>query len=390
MAKKSEAQKRTAKTKKKRGRTKTGTPASSGKKTAGMKEKSRKTVRKEQAVKSRRKGAKKDVTTEKKRGKDIKRSKGGEGKKPVAKKIAAKRLTGKKPVSTSRKKGKKTETPSRIQTPPKPVKVGAQAKKGRAEKKEASKKITQQEKGKIRKKVSPGKKAKPKRPEERSAFSKKRGRPRTETQEVQPSKAPERMQTVSPRRRVRPPTKTVVEKIPSIEQVTEDTGIKKPRQSTEDTFFEESKGRLIAAKELPPVISIPSARMDDLPSEYGENSVTLMIVNPCKIFSFWEVRRETLKVFKGILNLRVYDVTGIDFTTTAAHSLFDVVVSDRIGKRYLDVSPEKDYVADIGILYNGIFIGIARSQRVSTPRAGIPGEKEFLPEKLDIGIRVGY
>jgi hypothetical protein len=57
---------------------------------------------------------------------------------------------------------------------------------------------------------------------------------------------------------------------------------------------------------------------------------------------------------------------------------------------YLDVAPAKEYIADIGIFYNGIFMGIARSRRVSTPGAGAPGEEEFLPEGLDIGIRFGY
>lgn len=127
-----------------------------------------------------------------------------------------------------------------------------------------------------------------------------------------------------------------------------------------------------------------------LPTEYGENGITLMTVDPYKLFTFWEVREDTLKIFKGDLSIRVYDVTGIDFDRMDANSYFDIPVSERIGKLYIDVSPAKEFIVDIGIMYEGIFITIARSNKISTPYAEI-SEEGLLPQKLyETGLRVGY
>jgi hypothetical protein len=150
------------------------------------------------------------------------------------------------------------------------------------------------------------------------------------------------------------------------------------------------KAKTLPAEQQPPKITSPSHPVETLPSEYGENSITLMTVNPYRIFSFWEVRIETLKTFRGVLHLRLYNVTGIDFDVTESVSCIDLPISQRIGKMYLDVSPARDYVADIGIVFDGIFIAIARSPKVSTPAAAGRGDEEFLSEESDISIRVGY
>lgn len=183
--------------------------------------------------------------------------------------------------------------------------------------------------------------------------------------------------------------KTEVKSEPAAKKAAPKRTIKKPgvlEQAKEVTVVPELKDT--KADTIPK--GFPSAHIETLPSEYGENGIILMPVNPYKLFAFWEVRKETLNIFRGILNLRVYDVTGIDLDTTDADSFHDIAVSERIGKMYLDVSPAKEYIADVGIVYNGIFISIARSPRISTPGAGIPGEKYFLPEVLDIGVRIGY
>lgn len=134
----------------------------------------------------------------------------------------------------------------------------------------------------------------------------------------------------------------------------------------------------------------PPTPWEALPTEYGENGITLMTVDPYKLFAFWEVREDTLKIFKGDLSIRVYDVTGIDFDRMDANSYFDIPVSERIGKLYIDVSPAKEFIADIGIMYEGIFITIARSNKISTPYAEI-SEEGLLPQKLyETGLCVGY
>lgn len=128
-----------------------------------------------------------------------------------------------------------------------------------------------------------------------------------------------------------------------------------------------------------------------LPEEYYENKIALMIVDPIKLFSFWEVREDTLAMHIGNLNLRTYDVTGVDFDGMNANSYFDIAIYERIGSLYIDVSPEREFITDVGILNpQGIFITIARSNRVSTPRARI-SEEGLLPSKIyETGLRVGY
>jgi hypothetical protein len=111
----------------------------------------------------------------------------------------------------------------------------------------------------------------------------------------------------------------------------------------------------------------PPLPWEILPTEYGENYITLMTVDPFKIFAFWEVREDTTKIFKGDLTVRIYDITGIDFDSMDANSYLDIRVAERIGKSYIDVGSDKEFIADIGIIYDGIFITIARSHKVSTP-----------------------
>jgi hypothetical protein len=135
----------------------------------------------------------------------------------------------------------------------------------------------------------------------------------------------------------------------------------------------------------------PPMPLEILPTEYGENNITLMTVDPNKLFTFWEVREDTLAMHEGNLNVRVYDVTGVEFDGTNANSYFDIAVSERIGSRYIDVSPEKEFITDIGIINpKGIFIAIARSNKVSTPPLTV-SEEGMLPQKLnETGLRIGY
>jgi hypothetical protein len=136
---------------------------------------------------------------------------------------------------------------------------------------------------------------------------------------------------------------------------------------------------------------IPPTPWEILPQEYGGNSITLITVDPNKLFTFWEVREDILTIFTGTLNIRVYDVTGVDFDGINTNSYFDIAVNERIGSCYIDVRPAKEFIADIGIIYfEGIFITVARSNKVSTPPIPV-SEEGMLPQKLyETGLRIGY
>ncbi|MEW6214040.1 MAG: DUF4912 domain-containing protein [Nitrospirota bacterium] len=135
----------------------------------------------------------------------------------------------------------------------------------------------------------------------------------------------------------------------------------------------------------------PPMPWEALPAEYGEDSITLMTVDPRRLFTYWEVREDTLARYLGILNIRVYDVTGVDFDGMNANSYFDIAVNEGLGEWYINVTPEKEFIADIGCINpEGIFITIARSNKVLTPRAAV-AEEGILPERLyETGLPIGY
>jgi len=139
------------------------------------------------------------------------------------------------------------------------------------------------------------------------------------------------------------------------------------------------------------VPAAPPLPIEVLPEEYGENSIALMTVDPRKLFIYWEVKGDTLARYEGTINVRIYDVTNVDFDGTNANSYLDIPVSQRIGNWYIDVVPEREYIVDIGIKDpSGVFISVARSNKVSTPRAGST-EEGGLPQRLyEIDIPVGY
>lgn len=175
--------------------------------------------------------------------------------------------------------------------------------------------------------------------------------------------------------------------------------IKKPEEKVEAKEITEKPEKKIKAiprrpeKILPSITEerYPPMPLETLPAEYGENSITLMTVDPNKLFAFWEVRKDTLAIYTGNLNIRLYDVTGVDFDGTNANNYFDIPVNERIGSWYIDVGPEKEFITDIGIVNpQGIFSTIARSNKVSTPRRTI-SEEGVLPQKLyETGLYVGY
>ena len=129
-----------------------------------------------------------------------------------------------------------------------------------------------------------------------------------------------------------------------------------------------------------------------LPAEYGENRITLMTVDPWKLFAYWEVRGSTLAKLKGKLVLRVYDVTGIYFDGRNANIVFDILVHERVGDSYIGVGPNRDFIVDIGIVSReGSFTAIARSAKATTPGLKAVAEERTAPEETyGISHAVGY
>jgi hypothetical protein len=144
----------------------------------------------------------------------------------------------------------------------------------------------------------------------------------------------------------------------------------------DNTVFRIDKGRV-----APPSTSEEPRppRIEHIPWGYGRDLIKAMVVDPNRLFLYWEATDPAIaKARQGLgaggkdawLTLRIYDTTGRIFDGTNAHSYFDIKVerSDRqwfvhIGK------PASTHVVELGMKsLEGYFVRIVRSGRADFPR----------------------
>lgn len=110
----------------------------------------------------------------------------------------------------------------------------------------------------------------------------------------------------------------------------------------------------------------------EIPREYGENRIVLLVRDPEWVYAYWEVTPDALGDAnrragdpEARLTLRVYDVTEAKDLT----SFWDIELYQRIGNWYIEVGrPERTYLVDIGMKSRaGTFATIARSNTGQTP-----------------------
>lgn len=135
----------------------------------------------------------------------------------------------------------------------------------------------------------------------------------------------------------------------------------------------------------------PERPAEHIPWGYGQDRITIMPIDPRRLYAYWEVRDEAIGAARAALgrggrdawlNLRVYDVTGRIFDGTNAHSYFDVKVDRHTRQWFFDIGkPTSTHCVEIGLKsYEGYFAKIARSGRVDFPRGEPwgPGPVEWL------------
>ncbi len=120
-------------------------------------------------------------------------------------------------------------------------------------------------------------------------------------------------------------------------------------------------------------------RVEHIPWGYGHDLIKAMVVDPNRLYLYWEVTDPSLVKARhelgaggkdAWLSLRIYDTTGRIFDGTNAHGYIDIKVerSDRqwfvhIGK------PASTHVVEIGLKsLEGYFVRVARSGRADFPR----------------------
>lgn len=115
----------------------------------------------------------------------------------------------------------------------------------------------------------------------------------------------------------------------------------------------------------------------NLPSGYNDNSIYALVRDPYWTYTYWEIRKDLeeskLRELGGDRNrvksvLRIYDLSA-----SREHSIFsDIVLQNMAMSWYIHTEPNKTYVIEIGLLHeDGRFIALARSNEITTPRAGM-------------------
>lgn len=138
-------------------------------------------------------------------------------------------------------------------------------------------------------------------------------------------------------------------------------------------------------------VQVPEPPVEHIPWGYGQDRITAMVVDPRRMYAYWELRDDAIEAARAALgpagrgawlNLRVYDISGRIFDGTNAHGYFDVKVERHDRQWFFDIGkPTSTHCVEIGMRSSeGYFRKIARSGSVHFPRAepSGPGPVEWL------------
>ncbi len=146
----------------------------------------------------------------------------------------------------------------------------------------------------------------------------------------------------------------------------------------------------------PEICRIPKAFSQELPSQYGVDKMVLMVRDPWWLYTYWEIKQETVERLKSELKdefykakrtLRIYDISNIIFNGSNANSFFDIEIHEFANNWYIDTAgPGRSWCVDLGLqLSDGRFITILRSNAVQTPLDGpswITDEEWMVPDDM--------
>ena len=146
----------------------------------------------------------------------------------------------------------------------------------------------------------------------------------------------------------------------------------------------------------PEICRLPKTFPHELPSQYGVDKMVLLVRDPWWLYTYWELKQETVERLKSELKdefykakrvLRVYDVTNVIFNGSNANRFFDIQVHEFASNWYIDAGgPGRSWCVDLGLkLSDGRFITILRSNVVQTPLDGpswITDEEWMIPDDM--------
>ena len=143
---------------------------------------------------------------------------------------------------------------------------------------------------------------------------------------------------------------------------------------SEQTEAEQAKYEL---GPTPPAEEFPLPSGKDLPQNYGQDRLVLMVRDPYWAHAYWEITQGTLDLAKSELGsehegsvsvLRVYEFDGND-----PRPSFDIELGGNASNWYINLNkPGVSFCVDIGIrTRSGRFYSLARSNTVTLPPVGM-------------------
>lgn len=152
--------------------------------------------------------------------------------------------------------------------------------------------------------------------------------------------------------------------------------VPKPRPSRIEKRIRQIQDRLAVTKDL-------AFRSVTQNNGCSRDRLVAMVRDPYWLQVYWELTRATVERAEAAMGqhwhgarpvLRLSEVTRDGTTSSVRRHLRDVEIHGSVNNWYVDVpSPPKSFQFDIGYLaLNGKFLSLARSNVVTTPRAGAP------------------
>lgn len=129
----------------------------------------------------------------------------------------------------------------------------------------------------------------------------------------------------------------------------------------------------------------PMPETRELPQEYGDTKIVLLIRDPEWVYAYWEMNDATRAEFQLPRNghhrrlvIRLYKITGRDWPNEAAHYFQDIDVSPFASSWYIKLPEVSErWCAELGIFdEQNTYISICRSNLVDTPPNTISEETD--------------
>ncbi len=127
---------------------------------------------------------------------------------------------------------------------------------------------------------------------------------------------------------------------------------------------------MVSSGKLNKVYSNKEDGIDELPSGYGKTEIMLLPRDPNWMFAYWEITRDSLDRIKSERGNKISSASQIIRVYSGDKNVkcFDVPVMFEAGNWYINVRESgNSYYCEIGLLCDGEFISLAKSNTVKLP-----------------------